>query len=297
MKLQNTAKRNPMKGRRRSKMDGLTLMSAMFLSVVFFSCCGAAYSQDSSEQSKQPEQTTQSNAQVTAQAEPPGQAFEMIPDDGDKQDISSEVSIVHRMFGKSQFRDFAEHEITGTDIRKQPFLYFRHWARKRLPIVPSFLFLLFVSITSSACFSNRLEVAKSACRSSFWRCMGRAILTFSLMLIFARFLFMTVIGTPLALLMIAFAELIGVAGLAVGISLVGDGVCSRLGLNKPEWREQHPRQSRVFTSVVGTIIASLILLVPGIGSIPPIGTRIVMLIATLGAGGLLKTRFGRKSEA
>lgn len=127
--------------------------------------------------------------------------------------------------------------------------------------------------------------------------MGRAILTFSLMLIFARFLFMTMIGTPLALLMIALAELIGVCGLAVGISLIGDGVCSRLGLNKPEWKEQHPRQSRVLTAIVGSFVAALILLIPGIGNIPPIGTRIVMLIATLGAGGLLRTHFGKKSES
>lgn len=294
-----------MKGRKRS-MEDLFLVSVLFLSVVFFSCFSVllvgvqpAMCQQASEQTPgpttAPAQPAEPTAPQTAQIQP-GPAFEMIPDDGDRQDISAEVSIIHRMFGKSQMRDFAEHEIATTDIRKQPFLYFRHWARKRLPIVPSFLFLLFVSITLTLAFSKRIDVAKAACRTSFWRCMGRAILTFSLMLIFARFLFMTVIGTPLALLMIALAELVGVFGLAVGISLVGESVCARLGLNKSDWREQHPRQSRVLTAVVGSIIAALILLIPGVGNIPPIGTRIVMLIATLGAGGLLRTHLGKKGE-
>lgn len=309
MKPHNTSKKDPSGNTRRQR--SLIVLSLFSLLIMLFAWIGDVRCEEGATSEATGQTTGNTTGETTKTPEPlpvfrenkaennqvVGPGFEMIPDDADKNDVSSEVSVLHRMFGRSRLRDFAEHEITATDIRKQPFLYFRHWARKRLPLVPSFLFLLFVSITASASFSKRLQTAKEACRARFWRCMGRAVLTFALMLIFARFLFMTQIGTPLALLMIALAQLIGMAGLAVGISLIGDGVCSRSGLNKPDWREMHPRQSLVLTSVVGTIVTTVILMIPGIGLFPPIGTRIVLLIATLGAGGLLRTRFGRTSES
>lgn len=182
--------------------------------------------------------------------------------------------------------------------RKGPLMVFRHWAQERKPFVATFLFCMFVGLLGSAFFPKQVFVAQECCRSQFWKCLGKAILVGMTLVITVRILDLLLITHPLTTVLLGLLELVLVAGLAVGVSLLGEGV-TRNNLARSDYFKTHPRIATVTRIMIGSLILALIVQVPGAGLLPRIGIRIALLVALLGAGGLLKTKFGTQpaSEA
>ncbi len=180
--------------------------------------------------------------------------------------------------------------------RKGPLMVFRHWAQERKPFVASFLFCLFIGLLGSAFFPNQVSVAQECCRSQFWKCLGKAILVGMTLIATVRILDLLMIANPLTTLLLALLELVIVAGLAVGVSLIGEGV-TRNSLDNSDYFKTHPRLATFTKICLGSLILAIVIQIPGAGLLPRIGIRIALLVAILGAGGLLKTKFGTQREA
>lgn len=173
-----------------------------------------------------------------------------------------------------------------------PLLSYKHWSSEPKRFVPTLLFCLFTGLIGVAFFSSQISVAQNCCKTQFWHCLAKASLSGITVLISVIVLDRLGITGSLATLLVAVLELVVVAGLSVGVSLIGERVVEKTGLVKIEYLKSHPRFATFTKVLIGSLIIALIVQIPGLGKLPRIGIRIATLIAVLGAGGLLKTRFG-----
>ena len=179
-----------------------------------------------------------------------------------------------------------------TQHEQAPGVAFRRWASSPKPVLPTLLFLLFAGIVSNAFFPARLAMAQECCKRHFWGCLGRALVVGIIVGIAIRILLALGITIPLALLFSGLIQFGILGGLCVGITLIGDRILSKTGLLEKSWLIDHPRWTIFFKIVAGSLLLTAIAQIPGVGRLPQIGIRLVMLVAILGAGGLLKTKFG-----
>jgi hypothetical protein len=182
--------------------------------------------------------------------------------------------------------------IPEEELRKRPLLYWRRWANKPPHVVAMSLFFFVSTLVLGEVFKTTVATARQWCRKQFWRSLGRGICAVCVLLVFVRPLILSEIGIPLALLLLALVELLLIAGLAVSASLLAEALLSRASLSSRLMKR--PFLYRFCLALVGAIMLGFVLAIPGVGLLPPIGIRIVALIAELGAGGLVKALFDRR---
>jgi hypothetical protein len=175
--------------------------------------------------------------------------------------------------------------------KRRPLLAFQRWAHDRKPFVPTFLFCMFFGLVGCALFPKQIAVAQECCRSQFWSCLGKSIMIGMIVGTSYWIIDQIVIAQALATVLIALWQLALLAGLAVGVSLIGEGL-TRGNIAKSAYLTTHPRLATFIKLLIGSLTLALIVQLPGAGLLPRIGIRIALLVAILGAGGLLKTKFG-----
>lgn len=160
----------------------------------------------------------------------------------------------------------------------------KEWLNEPKPPLATFLFNVLVSALALAFFPGTIEAATRLCKQHYWRCFGRALLTnISLFLLF-RVSIESKITTPLAFLFAGVLEFFIAAGLALGIIMIGESLLSRLA---PNFLQDRPRIRKTLIILLGSLFATLIIQIPGLGRLPRPGSRLMLLLATLGEGGLL----------
>ena len=164
---------------------------------------------------------------------------------------------------------------------------FRKWANEKKPPARTFALCLLLSLIGVGFFPELIEKAKAACRSEFWRCFGRAFLLNICLLVLFRAFLETKVTLPASILFVGFFELLLMAGLAVSICLIGEGIATKSGITKIEAIKRRPKLSAFVIVFIGCFLITLLTQIPGIGQLPPIGVRLAILIAALGEGGLI----------
>ncbi|MBX9666368.1 MAG: hypothetical protein K2X93_02070 [Candidatus Obscuribacterales bacterium] len=208
---------------------------------------------------------------------------------GDEQDLQRVRKLTENL------PPFVRHALLiNSSSRRAPVMVFRRWAAERKRFVPTFLFCTFAGLIGTAFFSRYVAVAQECCRQQFWRCIGRSILTGVTILISVRVLDNLVITQPLSAVLIAMLEAGLIAGLSIGVSLIGERLSTKSGLCKIEYFGNHQRVTEFVRILLGSLVIALIVQIPGIGLMPRIGIRVAVLIAILGSGGLLATKFGTR---
>ena len=172
------------------------------------------------------------------------------------------------------------------DIRQQPFRYWRYWSNEPKPFAPTFLFCLTTSALAWLIAPAWLERAEGASRRRFWRTLLIGLTLVCVALGLARLLFLTHIGQALAVLVIGVVELGLLAGLAAASSLIGGALIGRLCPPYRSWQPRRPFVRRAAAVALGTAVITALVLLPGLGHLPRVGIRLVMLFACLGLGGL-----------
>ncbi|MBK9142654.1 MAG: hypothetical protein IPM23_09180 [Candidatus Melainabacteria bacterium] len=172
--------------------------------------------------------------------------------------------------------------------RPRPGLTFRAWANKPKPFAASFLFCAFISIIGTGFFPGFINSARAATRKKFWRCLGVSVMVLITGLMLSTILYLIEIGIPLAHLIAACLQLILLAGLCVAVSTMGHAILARAGLSSSDWAARHPRLFNLLVVFTGSILFALMVQIPGFGKVPPVGIRIAVLLALVGAGGLLR---------
>jgi hypothetical protein len=174
------------------------------------------------------------------------------------------------------------------NLMRRPLLAFRIWANRPKPFIPSFLFCLIVSSAAWAFMSKPLTSAGSFCRKRFWRSLFLGVFATIFAVFLARLLFLTQIGTPLAICLAGALQLGLLLGLSVVSSLLGEAVLTKFG--QSESLASSPRAKRLLELAIGALIFALLLRIPGVFGLPRIGVRVVLLICQLGLGGLIYTK-------
>src|ERR1700733_4305367 len=170
------------------------------------------------------------------------------------------------------------------DVVRRPFLYWRLWINQCLPVRRLLVFFLFLSSALQLLCGPALLGAKEHYEKKWLRSLGVGILA-------SVFAVTAVVGmvrlglfAPLATALLAIVQLCGLLGLTTAAMSAWESVprLTRLEkfLTKPWLKTFVPLWT-------GTILLSLLMLIPGAGPLPRLGNRILALIAVTGAGALL----------
>jgi hypothetical protein len=190
--------------------------------------------------------------------------------------------------------DVMAGRVSETELQHRPFLYFRLWADRPLRVVPMAIFIFAQTLVLGYLIRDRLAVARQTIRRQFWRSLGQGFITIVVAFSFARPLFASEIGTPLAHLLIGLIELLLMTGLSTTVILIGETSLKRMGL--ADKFANHPKLNRLATAALGTIFVGLIVALPRIVMLPPVGIRLALLFCMLGSGGLLRSNLGTKQQ-
>lgn len=187
-------------------------------------------------------------------------------------------------------------QMSEEDIRRHPYLHFRR-AMNRRPNVGKCLFsLILFGVIGLFLKRSVILQAKEICGKKFFHSFLTGFITVLLLLLLARPLFLSEIGIPLAFAFIALLELGLGFGLVVTATLIGEKIADVFLVNKMASLSEKPIFHSIVCFVFGTLLFGILLLIPGIGHLPRIGSRIVVLIATTGLGALVKSRLSRDSD-
>ncbi len=176
------------------------------------------------------------------------------------------------------------------DRRFRPMMQWYYWANKPEPFLPALLFSLLSTLITWSIFPRWLSAGESACRQNFWKSLGTGVLVAAVAVIFMRAVFLSQIGWSLGIFVSAVFQLGLLCGYGVAVSLVGSSASYYLRLDKWPFLNAHQDARRVAELSLGVLVCVLLLQIPGVGCLPRIGTRLVALLAVLGAGGLYKSR-------
>ncbi|MBS1955370.1 MAG: hypothetical protein JST89_14390 [Cyanobacteria bacterium SZAS-4] len=186
-------------------------------------------------------------------------------------------------------------EMSKGDLRRRPLLYFRMWANKPLPLVPSFLFLFFITVVASEIMPARMYVARNYYVSHYWRSLWSGIVACLLFVTLARALFASEIGVPLAVVSLAALEFFVLIGASISTTLIGQNILSALSPKRPPAPDTKRHWAkRLAAPLVGSLLLSLLLIIPPLGILPRVGIRLIMLLSFLGMGAFFRTGMGTK---
>jgi hypothetical protein len=170
------------------------------------------------------------------------------------------------------------------DVVQRPFLYWRLWINQCLPFRRLVVFFLFVSTALQMLCGPTLIRAKEHYEKKWLRSLGVGILS-------SVFGVTAVVGmarmglfVPLATVLLAIVQLSGLLGLSIASMSIGESV---LRLTRLEKVLPKPWLKTFAALWTGTILLSLLMLIPGAGPLPRLGNRILAFIAVTGAGALL----------
>ena len=172
----------------------------------------------------------------------------------------------------------------------RPFVHWTRWANKRQPFGRAALVLFIAAMVAWIVFPQRLAAAQSECMSRYWRSLGTGMLTVYVPIMLIRFALRTEIGWPLAIVMIGGLQLLLLLGVVVVCAMIGNTFCHYLTLNKWEALSRSPSRLRSAHLLIGALMLSALLQLGSPFGLPPLGTRLVVLLAMAGLGALYRVR-------
>lgn len=171
----------------------------------------------------------------------------------------------------------------------RPMLIWYHWANQPKPFLSSFLLMLFASVVFTSLVPGFSQIAQTHCKARFWRTFFVGLLIAVLCICGVRIGLLTMIGWPMAVFLAGGFQLALLAGLSVMVLLIGQSLGYYAKMEK--WIAR-PDARRLAYLVVGALVCAALIQIPGVGILPKIGTRLVMMLALVGLGGLWRARRG-----
>jgi hypothetical protein len=172
------------------------------------------------------------------------------------------------------------------DAVRTPFLYWRGWANQKLPFGRAFLAYFIILTCLQFILPRVIAQAQSGYRERWLRCFGIGILSITAATVVASVLARLALYMPLATVVMALAQIASLTGLAVASLSLGQSVRRILRLDKQ-------LKSVTFDGLVslwiGLFLLSFLVLIPGIGPMPRLGNRLLLMISAVGAGAVLRS--------
>jgi hypothetical protein len=174
-------------------------------------------------------------------------------------------------------------EIKQEDVTRRPLVYWRSWANQRLPFGRILGLLIIVSLTINYFIEPKILEAGLIYRQKWLRCFSIGVLLFTFGMIGAGIMSRMGLFAPVGVLLIATIQLSALIGLTIGAHAIGDTTLKLSGLNN---KFPKPWLKTLSKFTVGCLLLSLFLLLPGVGRLPRMGTRMLALVAAAGAGSI-----------
>lgn len=178
-------------------------------------------------------------------------------------------------------------------IGTRPMKVWFQWANRPKPFLPTFLILLFASFLITAMIPKWCDAAKAECKARFWKTFFVGLIVCLLGMAAVRIALLTMIGWPLSILISALVQLALLAGMSVIVLAIGQAIGFHLQFDK--WIAR-PDARRLACILIGAAICALMIQIPPIGILPKLGTRLALMLAFVGLGGLYRTRPGQTNS-
>ncbi len=261
-------------------------------------CTPPSFAQDTpAARDAQPAPDTQPASVATQQAPPAGQSslrnlfYAYLGEQPESSAGPVETLVVEKLFpGKT-----VEQKPFGMQ-KYRPMLQLRYWANQRQHFFPAFAFCLGAASILWIPFGKKLEAAASISRSRFWRSLFVGLMVSMVTLFLAKLFFVSGVGWPAGILTIATLQLAMTGGIVVMTNIIGEAIARVLRLTHVSFIAERPVVQRGVFLFIGSVILAGVILIPGPGKLPPIGTRLIMLFALVGLGALYKSHFDRTSD-
>jgi hypothetical protein len=183
--------------------------------------------------------------------------------------------------------------IKQEDVTRRPLLYWRSWANQRLPFGRILGLLIVVSLTINYFIEPKILEAGLIYRQKWLRCFSVGVLLFTFGMIAAGIMSRMGLFAPIGVLLVATIQLAGLIGLTIGSHAIGDTALQLTGLNE---KFPKPWLKTLSRFTIGCLLLSLFLLLPAMGTLPRMGTRMLALVAAAGAGSIFLALRSRKTK-
>ncbi|MDR3613421.1 MAG: hypothetical protein P4L53_07635 [Candidatus Obscuribacterales bacterium] len=170
------------------------------------------------------------------------------------------------------------------DVMRYPLVYWRQWSNRKLPPFRVLIFMLGLVSSVQLLLGSQLDAARVIYDKQRLRMFGIGALISVLGCVVAGFLYRLELFAPLAGLLIALVQLFNLFGLTVAAQSMGIGLLKLLKLG--QW-QQTSKLGLLVRVWVGAFLLSLMVLIPRIGALPPVGNRLLCLFAVAGSGATL----------
>lgn len=190
-----------------------------------------------------------------------------------------------------------------------PFIYFRKALNDKWQPRYFFPLLVFAALSFSFVAPGSLKAAVDNCRSNLPGCLAYSIIFTVLTMILTKAAFAAPALEPLGVVVMGLVELAYLLGLAVGTHSLAESLtekCRALfaGKKAEVSCQQEPEASigegrkacliKISAVLLMAAVLSTLTLIPDLGRLPRLGNRLLVMLAMLGLGGLIKAKYRQK---
>lgn len=172
---------------------------------------------------------------------------------------------------------------------RRPFIFLRDTANKAWPPLLLFLGMTFMASTCRFAAPKLTSSCLECCRKNFLFTTAAGIFYSSLLMIMARTSFRVETLAPMGILCIGLLQMSFLFGLAMAVNLLAAKIDARINTKNNYW-----------LSFLSIMLASLLLTavstVPALGRLPRLGNRVLLTLAMIGAGSLVRSLKSRTTE-
>jgi len=180
---------------------------------------------------------------------------------------------------------------------RHPVIYYSNIANRPWSLGPLFCFLFMVSALLKLCLPRLVTAATNRCRTNFFASLSTAFIYATVLITLIRFAFLSEDLTAMGVFIFGLLQLSFALGSILSVNLFAQNLYNIVASKK----EPHGAAVTVFVwggcLVVAAAIITAISLIPMIGPLPRLGNRMVMLLATLGLGGLVHLIAGTQRQS
>jgi hypothetical protein len=172
---------------------------------------------------------------------------------------------------------------------RRPFIFFRDTANKTWPPLLLFLGMTFMASTFRFAAPKLTRGCLECCSKNFLLTTAAGIFYTTFLLIMARTSFRVETLAPMGILCIGLLQMSFLFGLAMAVNLLAAKIDARINSKNNYW-----------LSFLSIMLASLLLTavstVPALGRLPRLGNRVLLTLAMMGAGSLVRSLKNRSTE-
>ena len=183
------------------------------------------------------------------------------------------------------------------DIKmKRPMIMFRETLNKRWRPIPVFLTVFLLALMVKLLPAGLRTAAILSTRSALIPSLSYALVFCAALTVLTRLAFQFQSTVPLALLSLGIMELFFFVGMGLGVNLLCDRLCELLSEKTFPKDSKKRKVMGVLILLLASMLVAALSIIPGLGRLPRLGNRLLVFLAMLGSGGLLRALYKRYDQ-